>query len=56
MPIVIKEIRVNTTVDQKVVVREDIPEALCARLREEILDELYADMRPWNFKRTKRER
>lgn len=56
MPIVIKEIHVHTTVEQKVVVREEVAENLCARLKGEILEELSAGKEPGNAGKTKRER
>ncbi len=40
MPIVIKEIRVNTVVEKKVLLSEEVSEQVYARLKEEIVEEL----------------
>ena len=40
MPVVIKEIRVNTVVEKKVVLPEEVSGQVYTRLREQIIEEL----------------
>jgi len=56
MPIVIKEIHVITTVERKAAAQEEISESLYARLKEDIMEELLANIEQVNTEKTKRER
>lgn len=56
MPIVIKEIRVNTRIEKRIVVQDDIPAVFFDRLKKEILEELSANKDARNTIGTKRER
>lgn len=56
MPIVIKEINVTTSVEKKVVLPEEIPESVYARLKEELLEELSVRNTLTVPERTKKER
>lgn len=56
MPIVIKEIRVNTTIEKRIVMQEDIPAVFFDRLKKEILEELSTNMEWRNTIEIKRER
>lgn len=42
MPVVIKEIRVSTVVEKKVLLPEEVPEQVYARFKERIVEELAA--------------
>jgi len=56
MPIVIKEIRVNTVVEKKVAPPDEISEQVCLRLREQILEELSLRNPGRDDRRGRRER
>lgn len=56
MPIIIKEIRVNTKIEKRIVMQEDIPAVFFDSLKKEILEELSADKDVRNTIGIKRER
>lgn len=57
MPIVIKEIRVNTVVEKKVLLPDEVSEQIYIRLKERIVEELSErDAHPHDDKGRKKER
>jgi len=56
MPIVIKEIHVNTVVEKKVILPGEVSEQLYLRLKEQIVEELSVRDSPQHLERGRKER
>lgn len=54
MPIIIKEIKVSTTVENKIFIPAEVPDSFYDKLKEEIVEELSArDIQPISKNRMK---
>lgn len=56
MAIIIKEMRVRTVVEKKIVTDTEIPEEICRKIREQVLKELTAQSSRHTDLRRKKER